>query len=292
MFRDFCERLHFPEEAILALEAADRAVRFDWQCTDWMSQAQHRFPAELALVEENLRQVSERSGVHRYTIDLLLLLRAVPTLRVEYARQGLPESVFWETMTDLRCKLTECHDVYGVWGTFVLHWYVKIYSCRVVRLGRLEFEPMRWEGEPYRDVLKPGDPVVGCHIPSGEPCPIEAVMESFGRAYRQFGISRLPDPTMKVVCASWLLYPPHIGLFPENGNLAKFADLFRVISEHEREFSNFWRIFGRLPAGDFSDLPCDTSLRCNFADYLRAGNKMGVGTGLLLFDGEKTVKPE
>lgn len=52
---------------------------------------------------------------------------------------------------------------------------------------------------------------------------------------------------------------------------------------------DFWRIFHCKPTTDLQNLPKDTSLRRNFITYLQQGNPMGVGLGVLLFDGEKII---
>ena len=44
------------------------------------------------------------------------LALASERLRENYRAAGLTDELFWDTIADLKFKLIECHDVYGIWG--------------------------------------------------------------------------------------------------------------------------------------------------------------------------------
>ena len=95
---------------------------------------------------------------------------------------------------------------------------------------------------------------------------------------------------MAIICNSWLLYPPHYEVYPENSNLRKFADLFDITVSWESENNpEAWRVFNTV-SSDYENLPEDTTLQRRFKKYLIEGNKMGNGFGVILFDGEKIIK--
>ena len=189
---------------------------------------------------------------------------------------------------DVRCKLEEHHSVSGRWGTMLFGWYARLFNACIIKLGRLEFEPInyRWE-TPYAGIQK-GDPVLNVHIPSTGPLLMEDVMDSFKKAYQFFGYK---EP-MPVVVASWMLYPPMCdAVLKEGSNLKKFYDLFQLVEECEDpENKDFWRIFHMDYADDVLDkVPTDTSLQRGIYEYMKSGRNMGIGRGALLFDGEKVI---
>ena len=130
--------------------------------------------------------------------------------------------------------------------------------------------------------------MLNCHIPSSGPLTPEAVLDSLKRAY-SFYADVQKEGILPVVCHSWLLYPPHYELFGKNTKA--FYDLFTVLRQDvSAENGDFWRVFNRPFSEDIlTDLPEDTSLRRGFKQFLLAGNKMGSGYGVLLFDGERVL---
>ena len=223
--------------------------------------------------------LSELADCDPYTADMAIALYAATPLREAYASRGLDDALFLGVLEDLRCKLMECRNVKGVWGTFVMHWYPGFYQMTRFVLGRLQYE--------YREMpvdmngFTKGQQVLNCHIPSSGPLTDESVDDSLRRAYEFFGIKG----TMAVICSSWMLYPPHNEeLFPEGSNLRRFYDRFTVISERIfDEPRDAWRVFGTMDL-DLQKLPTDTALRRNLHRYLSAGKKMGSGLGVLFYN--------
>jgi hypothetical protein len=72
--------------------------------------------------------------------------------------------------------------------------------------------------------------------------------------------------------------------------LDEFRRCFKVFHQIDREENrDLWRIFGVENETDLALLPEKTSLQRSFAPWLRQGNKMGTGYGVLLFDGENIL---
>lgn len=63
------------------------------------------------------------TGIHKYMLDLLLLMRCWEILKGRYEEQNLSMKIFYDTLDDMRCKLLECREIYGVNGIFVGWWY-------------------------------------------------------------------------------------------------------------------------------------------------------------------------
>ena len=239
-------------------------------------------------------RVAEQTGVSPFTVWLLLFMQAAERAKIDYAKRGVKEEIFWDTFSDLRCKAIECKEIEGVWGIFVAFWYPIFYSCDIVKLGRLEYENQTYPyEEPYTFggiTVKKGDPVKSIHIPSsGESFSREARLRSLQQAYRFFR-PELNDSPLVCICHSWLLYPEYGKLLMPPSNIADFSGDFDIIrQEDEESFGDAWRVFGRSYKGAVADLPTKTSLQRSFKAHLLAGGKAGEGFGVLIFDGERIL---
>ena len=183
-------------------------------------------------------------------------------------------------MVNIRCKIAECRQVYGIHGSFTFFEFKRYFQCTAFTLGRLSFEarPVPFD---YRDICKNGDTVIGCHIPSSGPLRMNEVEESFRQAYEFYGI----EGKMIVTCSSWLLYPPfYREVFPENSNLRRFYELFDVVEHRECSYDGIgWRVFGTMET-DLDKLPLETTLQRNLHAYMKNGGSMGSGYGILIRD--------
>ena len=219
----------------------------------------------------------------RNAIDVLRRLEEAEAL---YRANGWSEEMFEGLLTDVRCKLKESKYVSGVWGAIPMDWHERFLTGKIVMLGRLQFEPGTWNLGDVPGYGKEGDFAVKCHIPSAGPLYPDAVQDSLRRAYEFFG----QNPLL-VTCKSWLLYPPHVALFPEGSNLKKFAALWRITEQHKRGTRDFRIVFGGADPDDLAHLPEKTSLQRAFAEWLREGNEMGTGFGFLVVRDGKYAYP-
>ena len=305
MIKEICEKLDFPADAGEYLEETLKSLSGVFSIMDEMSIAMDNYFCENDnKYAEILEGIAEKSGVSRYTIDMIFLLLATKPLYYIYKQKNIPEEIYWDTIKDLKNKLLECKKVYGVWGMVATSWFQWYYTCDRFALGRLQFEKFifeKGEGENVRRLgqttynapieegyrgIKYGEALYNCHIPSSGPLKEEDVIASFKKAYEFYNI----EGTMTIICGSWLLYPPHYEVYPENSNLRKFYELFDVISSNKTENNpDAWRVFN-TESEDYENLPEDTTLQRRFKKYLIEGNKMGSGFGVILFDGEKIIK--
>lgn len=227
------------------------------------------------------KELTEKSGLHRYTVDLIILLYACIRLRKLYVAQDYSEEMFKATVPEnIGYNITSCRQIYGVIGIFVFHGYKEMMHCTRFALGRLHFEIIQSPFD-YKDICKKGDNVLSCHIPSSGPLLIEDVEKSFRMAYDFFK----PNGPLIVVCSSWLLYPKfYEEVFAKGSNLSRFYELFDVVEYSERDFSaDAWRVFGTMNS-DLDGLPAKSSLQKNLIAFLKNGNSMGGGYGILVRD--------
>ncbi len=278
-------KLGFPDEAVLSLSADfEKMMAVPGAAQRLMLATDDLFLAEGENYAAVVREVAEQSGVHKYAADMVFALWCAHPLRYIYRQKGWDEEIFWKSMEDLRYKLMECKSVKGVWGSFVAYWFRGFFIGDRHGLGRLQYEPreLRYSYGDYKE----GDLVYNCHIPSAGPLTPELVMDSLKKAYAFY---QPKDGILKVVCNSWMLYPPMYEVYPEGSNLRAFMELFTILNTKEDpENKNLWRIFGSEK--ELQKLPEGSSLQRRLKTFLLEGNNMGHGYGILLFDGEKVLK--
>lgn len=227
---------------------------------------------------------------HKYTAHLLFWIHCIPLMKEDYEKNGIPEEILYETMSDLSCKIRECRELHGVTGTFE-DWYFLFTDIELFGLGRLQYELACFVPDEYKKgdfELKKGDRVYSCHIPSTGKLTKELYMESLHRAY-EFFRDELRGSVLPVVCSSYLLWPKYLEkVFPENSNIARFVKEFEILAVHNYStFGDCCRIFNREFDGTTEKLARENSLQRNFIKYIDEGGDFGYGYGILLYDGEK-----
>jgi hypothetical protein len=235
-----------------------------------------------------VKALEASSGVHEYTLWMILLCLAAEKARPFYKT----EQLYWDTFSDLCYKAQECQDVYGIWGTFVAHWYPIFYNGSIVKLGRMEYQlrkcPYKTPQTAMGITVNPGDPILALHIPaSGEPFDEATRLDSYQQAWKYF----CPDGSPLVcVCGSWLLYDKYDEVFAPGTNIATFRKEFYMLNSKQSEtFGNIWRVFGSAYTQPTQLLPENTSLQRAFKRYMLAGGTHGSGNGVIVFDGEKLL---
>ncbi len=240
---------------------------------------------------KRMEGLAEEMKIHPYTIHLLFYLEESEFLKQRYQENGVEERWFWESMKDLKIKLMECLEVYGVSGTRAGHWHSGFFVDRIA-LGRLQYEPRTFEGDFYKKngyVVNRGDMVINIHIPSGESLTQEKCFESYKIAHEFFSpLFGQGKPTV-FVCDSWLLDPESDTFLPPC-NITRFKHNFDIINSRvDEEFHDKWRVFGKDYNKSIDELPRKTSVQRAYAEHLKQGGTVRTGYGIFLFDGEKIL---
>lgn len=292
MILDACKMLQFPADSLdVLLDTEARILALPEAAQELETAIRQLMNSPEKDYIDNMQRISELTAIPRMTVDMVVLLAAAEPLKTRYAAAGLPESLMWESLADLRYKLYECKAVHGIWGTFVSRWFQRFYQLERFKLGRLEYEKIPYKWEPPFHNVKTGDPVVNIHIPSDGPLKEEMVRQSIHMAWEFY-----KDDFGGIVpfeCHSWMLYPPlREAVFADGSNIAKFHDLFCIPEwQDQPENKDFWRVFN-IPWSDdaLEKAPADTSLRRSLLAHLKAGGTMGEGLGVFVYDGEKIIK--
>ncbi len=249
---------------------------------------------ERADIETTLDRISADTGVHPYTSKFLYYLCLSKKLPEKYAAAGIPEELMWDMLNDFRYKLMECLEVYGIPGFFSNTWFYKFFTLEMFKLGRLEYELSYLPDTNLPEggikiagrTLKHKDETISIHIPSsGEKFDREARFASYKMAYEFFN-NVLGKKIDIFRCGSWLLYPPNKQILPAHSNIVSFMDDFYIYGsgDYSDPQHDLWRIFGADANKPYSELPRDTSLKRAYADWLEAGNKVGGGNGVFIWD--------
>lgn len=288
MIKKFADLVQLPTAATIFLEKSFHALIQQKEALELLLDAMDDyFYGEEVVCSKKLQAAAKVSGLHQYVVNILFLILCAKPLHYIYKQKGLSDKIYSDSMRDLKYKLLECQKVYGIWGTFVFEWFRGFYLCERFQFGRLQYEKILFPYDTYGKQIKKGDTVYNCHIPSCGPLSPESVLKSLKEAY-EFYKYELEDGILPVVCLSWLLYPPHFTIFPEDSNLRKFYEMFHIIDQYEEPANNdFWRIFGCEYNNNTQTWPETTTLQRNFKQYFLRGKCMGEGFGVLLFNGNE-----
>ena len=236
---------------------------------------------------DQISNLAKESGVSPYSAHLLLFLLLSEPLREKYRDRGIDDTVWHNSMLDLKWKLWECRAVKGIWGTFVPHWFLGFFHMTRFALGRLQFEIVPCKGIYEKDGIRltTESDVINVHIPrTCTPLDRESCLDAYRQASRFFQDHFQHSP-MAFVCHSWLLYPPTKELLSPRSNIRTFMEDYDVIFQMEDpdgKRPNAWRLFDMDDTGNVEDYPEDSSLRRAFKEHLRRGGKMGSGYGVFL----------
>ena len=276
--RDDCDDL---------LSAFDR-IEADETAARCMAQAMAEYAGDTCDYSRLLTLADEAAastGVHEYTAELLVYMMLSKSLLERYRERGIDETVFWNSMLDLRYKLEECKAVKGVKGSFVAGWFEGFFDLTRFALGRLQFElvPFGYHYEKDGSVLTPDSRVINVHIPrTGTPLLPAECEQAYKQAAAFFANSL--GGNIAFVCHSWLLYPENEAILTEKSNIVRFMKRYEVIHwETDKNKADLWRLFDTDESHP-DRLPTDTTARRLYAEHIRKGGKLGWGYGVFFID--------
>ncbi|MFJ6567170.1 acyltransferase domain-containing protein [Streptomyces sp. NPDC091292] len=223
--------------------------------------------------------------------SVFVFVAALPHARAYHRERGIPDDVSRRTLADLGRHLAVHRRRHGTPGLLFPWWNSLHFHGELYELGRLQFHRARL-GETLGPVVQAagigagaGDRSLGLHIPDFRgPLTPSACEASIDRA-REFFPRYFPEERHTVAtCHSWLLDPQLKSYLPEDSNIVRFQDRFRL-TDPTRE--------PRLQPDDkapvhfvFGDpdlapdlLPRRTAVERAVGDHLRAGGHWYVRHG-------------
>lgn len=211
-----------------------------------------------------------------YSLFLAYYCRFACDTYLCFQKQGIEEQIFWDTFRDIRHWCENCKTEYGEYGIRQYDWFWRHFDMTIFKLGRLEYESMKAEHDigAHGCFVKAEQPVINIHIPQGESLKPEACRESLQQAMQWFGSEK------PYICHSWLLYPKLDQILSAESNIIRFQNLFDIVETEDKEREAEWRIFTKVQE-DYEKYPEKTSLQKKAKEYLKQGNPIGVGIGML-----------
>ena len=229
-------------------------------------------------------------GIHEYTITMLLYLCMADKLKERYTEQGIDDSIFFNTMSDLRYKSEECRFVHGIDGFFASMWFAGFFRMSRFALNRLQFEIVTTTNALTADgiTVPAGTKAINIHIPrTGGKLDHDEVLKSYQMAADWFAPQFENQPII-FICTTWLLDPWNMTVLSPTSNLAAFYNDFRIIKTGTYpDYNQAWRLFDCKYTGNPADLPRNSSLRRAYAERIERGEPMGWATGIFVYhDGQ------
>lgn len=204
----------------------------------------------------------------------------------EYQKQGISDTVYYDTMHDLDIWAENCHSISGVWGISEVEWLSLHVSLKLFCLGRLQFQPMTFTrhlteiSEAASEVpIAEGAAVLNVHISRGTKLSPEACEEAYCAAAEFF---KQEHPTF--VCCSWFLHSSLKELLPPNSNLLAFQRRYHVFGERsgDADSKHVEQIIFGTAKSDPRGYAQNTKLQKNAVAYLKAGKRLGEGFGYFI----------
>ena len=164
------------EKIVAKLEEQNRWAKIQWLAEEVMSL--HPCGSMLKRNLEKVEKMELETGIHKYSLDLLLIITCALLLKRKYEQKILEDDrfsmeIYYNSMKDITYKMHECQEVYGVQGIFVGFWYDGFFDMTRFALGRLQFEmmPLWLSGtvEVNGRRLENGMEAINMHIPSSGP---------------------------------------------------------------------------------------------------------------------------
>ena len=284
---EFCRKFDYPAAAETALTAGAQAIAADPEAGrvfDALVAEYERLGTDTDL-NAALRELRRHDGhlaVPAETAELLLFIAYSAHLHTLYMARGVSEAIYFDSMCDLKWKLTECYECRGIWGSFVADWFPRLFQMTRFALGRLQYELIQMPQITSEDgkYAFDGDKAVNVHIPSAGPLRQDTLDESFRRAALFFA-PEFPDGTVRFVCHSWLLTPMHAQMLPETSGIRLFMRYFDIFGfKEDPKDSDLWRVFRTADLHDPDALPADTGLQRAYIRLLRSGGHSGAAWGV------------
>lgn len=216
--------------------------------------------------------------------QLSIYLGAAAITHTLYQKAGIPEHIFFDTMSCFPRFVNETFEKEGHYCFDRGFWVWRQTSCRLFTLGTLEYEyRILSNSEPLPPGLKAGQAVLSVHIPSTAVLSSELLRTSYQSALDFFKgpASRFCEcgSPKGIICGSWLLAPILSRFLSASSGIRQFAQDYMIYAEDPQDENFYLWVFGKKE--DPQKLPQTTSLQRAVRTHLLSGGTIGSAYGIL-----------
>lgn len=258
----FCRKINMPEEVTQKMAELHRTLE-EYPCLPLLM--------EESTWAEGLAQLKDALGEDPQGFKRLCsMLRCAMKAKEVYHRQGIPEKIYVDTMAAFSRFVRENMESYGFYGFNRGFWTTRQVSCKLFRIGQLEYE----------FTVKNNEPIVSLHIPTDADLrPVilrPSIREGLAELFRLF-----PEYADKrIYCHTWLLSPLLKDMLPPTSNILRFQELFDMEPEGIPGNDVLLWVF-KNPKLPKADLPENTSLQRKLKRFYLDGGTFLEGVGYL-----------
>ena len=257
-----CRIINMPEEVTQQLLEIHSSLEM-FPCLDLLMQAE-TWSEGLAQLKE---AVGDDPGGFR---RLCCMLRCALRARAEYDRLGISGEIYGDTMAAFSRFVREHKASYGRYGFDRGFWTTRQVSCKLFRIGQLEYELTDLNDEP----------VISLHIPTDVELRPEVLRPSLAEGLAELHRLFPEYADSKTYCHSWLLSPILKDLLPETSNILRFQELFDIEADEIPGKDVLLWVF-RNPKLPREDYPENTSLQRKLKQFFLEGGEFLEGKGYL-----------
>ncbi len=196
----------------------------------------------------------------------------------EYIKKGIPLDIFYDTMSDISIWCDNNENK----GLKNYNWIKNHLNLELFRLGRLQFQMYKSNNKTLKYNKLPfdkGENLLYVHIPQGEKLIYSDCVNSI-LASKEFFAKYFNYQYDFYFCESWLLYSENFLFMTPSSNILQFQSLFEIVYNVPDDHQAVERIFGKRQLLK-RKYPEDTTLQKQAKRYILAGNKLGVGIGII-----------
>ncbi|MEK6793577.1 MAG: acyltransferase domain-containing protein [Spirochaetota bacterium] len=155
---------------------------------------------------------------------------------------------------------------------------------RVAKDGIVECTVSEYADADYVSILGTGSPVVDIHIPSGGGLSVEALHDSFARAYTFFAPRYPQAPPVAAVCFSWMFTRDVHAIMEPAANLPRVLRELQLYPVDQASPNGPAHVFMQDAPFSLAHAARDSSLQRSIIAWLEAGNPWRSGGMLHMFE--------
>ena len=233
-------------------------------------------------------------------LKLSLVYLYLPTVKEKYNKKGIPEKIFYDTMSDIKIWIDDHKMRTNEIGLYELNWIMYHMNMNIFKLGELQFQKSTYYFNPQYNKngisVRFGNKAINTHIPRNVDFTSENCDKSFSMAKEFFSKYYSDYPTNFFMCHSWMLYSKNAEFMKKDSNILSFAKRFNIVNEMENPSQAYLWIFGKRESssklilhrkkygtyGNTDNLKCETSLQKSLIEYIKNGGILGDTMGIYI----------